>query len=94
MKASYDEIDGKPHVVVPKHVNFGLAVDVERGGQRVLLVPNIKDADELDFAGFWQRYEELIRKVKTNALTPEDFAGTTITLTNPGTVGRVNPCRG
>lgn len=87
MKASYAKIDGKPHVVQHKHVNFGLAVDVERSGSRILIVPNIKDADELDFSGFWNSYEELIRKVKANELKPDDYAGTTITLTNPGTVG-------
>ena len=88
MKSSYLEVDGKPHVVHHKHVNFGLAVDVEKkDGSRVLYVPNIKKADELDFAGFFSAYEELIRKVKTNELAPEDFAGTTVTLTNPGTVG-------
>jgi len=87
MKAHYDQVDGKPHVIVPKHVNFGLAVDMERGGQRILIVPNIKAADELDFSGFWNAYEDLIHKVKTNALKPDDYSGTTMTLTNPGTVG-------
>ncbi|MGH2749795.1 MAG: multifunctional oxoglutarate decarboxylase/oxoglutarate dehydrogenase thiamine pyrophosphate-binding subunit/dihydrolipoyllysine-residue succinyltransferase subunit [Actinomycetota bacterium] len=87
MKASYASVNGKPHVVVPKHVNFGLAVDLERSGQRILIVPNIKEADELDFAGFWNAYENLIHKVKTNSLAPDDYSGTTITLTNPGTVG-------
>jgi 2-oxoglutarate decarboxylase len=88
MKATYTEVDGKPHVVQHKHVNFGLAVDVERkDGTRVLLVPNVKNADELDFAGFFAAYEEVIRKVRSNDLAPEDFAGTTMTLTNPGTVG-------
>ena len=87
MKASYLEVNGKPHVVVPKHVNFGLAVDMERSGQRILIVPNIKQADECDFSGFWGAYEDLIRKVKSNSLAPEDYSGTTMTLTNPGTVG-------
>ncbi|HET7483611.1 MAG TPA: 2-oxo acid dehydrogenase subunit E2, partial [Actinomycetota bacterium] len=88
MKSSYVEIDGTPHVVQHKHVNFGLAVDVERKtGERVLLVPNIKGADELDFDDFFAAYEELIRKVRSNELAPEDFSGTTVTLTNPGTVG-------
>ena len=87
MKANYERVDDKPHVVVPKHVNFGLAVDMERSGQRLLIVPNIKTADELDFSGFWNAYEDLIHKVKTNSLTADDYAGTTMTLTNPGTVG-------
>jgi multifunctional 2-oxoglutarate metabolism enzyme len=87
MKATYVEVDGRPHLVESKHVNFGLAVDVERSGGRVLLVPNIKSADDLDFGEFWGAYEDVIRKVKNNRLAPEDFAGTTMTLTNPGTVG-------
>ncbi|HEX2235225.1 MAG TPA: multifunctional oxoglutarate decarboxylase/oxoglutarate dehydrogenase thiamine pyrophosphate-binding subunit/dihydrolipoyllysine-residue succinyltransferase subunit [Actinomycetota bacterium] len=87
MNAAFVEVDGRPHVVQHKHVNFGLAVDVERGGTRTLLVPNLKNADELDFAGFWACYEELIRKVRANKLTLDDFAGTSVTLTNPGTVG-------
>lgn len=88
MNASYLDVDGKPHVVQRKYVNFGLAVDVEKSdGSRVLLVPNIKDAQDLDFAGFFACYEELIRKVRNNDLALEDFAETTVTLTNPGTVG-------
>jgi len=88
MKASYAEVGGKPHVVQHKNVNFGLAVDIEKSeGERVLYVPNIKDANTLDFAGFWGAYEETIRKIRSNKLAPDDFAGTTMTLTNPGTVG-------
>src|ERR687892_2301953 len=80
MKSVYAEVDSKPHVIEQKHVNFGLAVDVERSGGRILVVPNIKDADELDFEDFFTAYEELIRNVKSNQLAPEDFAGTTMTL--------------
>ncbi|MDQ4064944.1 MAG: multifunctional oxoglutarate decarboxylase/oxoglutarate dehydrogenase thiamine pyrophosphate-binding subunit/dihydrolipoyllysine-residue succinyltransferase subunit, partial [Actinomycetota bacterium] len=88
MKASYAEVDGTPHVVQHKSVNLGLAVDIERSdGQRILYVPNIKDANELDFGGFWNAYEDIIRKVRANKLTPDDFADTTVTITNPGTVG-------
>jgi multifunctional 2-oxoglutarate metabolism enzyme len=82
--------DGKPRAVRHEHVGLGLAVDVERSdGTRRLLVPVITDADTLDFRGFWSRYEELIRKVNTNKLVPDDFAGATMTLTNPGTLGTV-----
>ncbi len=87
MKASYAEVEAKPHVVQHKLINFGLAVDVERSGARTLLVPNIKKANELDFSGFFNSYEEIIRKVKANDVSPDDFAGTNVTLTNPGTVG-------
>jgi 2-oxoglutarate decarboxylase len=87
MNSSFAEFDGKPYLIQHKHVNFGLAVDVERAGSRTLVVPNIKNADDLDFAGFWSGYEELIRRVRRSEIAPEDFVGTTVTLTNPGTVG-------
>src|SRR5919106_672448 len=38
----------------------------------------------MDFRGFWASYEELIRRVRSNKLSPDDFAGTNVTLTNPG----------
>jgi multifunctional 2-oxoglutarate metabolism enzyme len=82
--------DGKPRIVRNEHVNMGLAVDVDKGdGQRTLVVPVLRNADALDFAGFLGAYEELIRKVRNNKLTVEDFQGATITLTNPGTIGTV-----
>src|SRR6266516_2190014 len=86
----YQERDGKPHVLRPEHVNLGLAVDTRRpDGSRTLLVPNIKQADTLDFAGFLRAYEAIIVKVRSNKLTVADFQGTIVTVTNPGTVGTV-----
>ena len=89
MNSSYHEADdAKPTVLRHPHVGLGLAVDVEKSdGSRTLLVPCIRDADTLDFKGFLGAYEEIIRKVRSNKLTPDDFAGTTVTLTNPGTIG-------
>ena len=82
--------DGKPRLVRHDIVNMGLAVDVDKGdGTRALIVPVLKGADALDFAGFLTAYEELIRKVKSNKLTIDDHAGANITLTNPGTIGTV-----
>jgi len=82
--------DGTPRVVRHDHIGLGLAVDVERtDGSRTLLVPCIAEADTLDFRGFWLAYEELIRKVRANRLSPDDFSGVTVTLTNPGTIGTV-----
>jgi multifunctional 2-oxoglutarate metabolism enzyme len=90
MTSMYREVDGKPHAVRPEHVNLGLAVDTRRpDGSRTLLVPNIKQADTLDFAAFVRAYEEIIGKVKANKLTVKDFADTTLTVTNPGTIGTV-----
>jgi 2-oxoglutarate decarboxylase len=85
-----EDADGKPQVVHHPHVGLGLAVDVEKSdGTRTLLVPVIRDADTLDFRAFWGAYEDVIRKVRSNKLSPDDFGGTTVTLTNPGTIGTV-----
>ena len=84
----YAEIDGKPNLVHPENIGLGLAVDVEKkDGSRTLMVPCVKRADSLDFKAFWVAYDELIRKIKTNKIAPDDFSGVSITLTNPGTIG-------
>ena len=88
MRAIFMEIDGQPHRVEPEHVNLGVAVDVaKRDGSRALVVPAIKRAESLDFAGFFAAYNDLVRRAQSNALTPEDFADTTVSLTNPGMLG-------
>ena len=76
--------------VVPVHVNLGLAVDVERkDGSRGLVVPVLKRADTLGFAEFLAAYEAIVDKARHNKLLPDDFAGATMTLTNPGGLGTV-----
>ena len=87
---SYTEADGKPVLVRPEHVNLGLAIDVPKpDGTRQLLVPNIKGAEQMDFRQFWLAYEDAVRKTRAGKLAVQDFAGTTISLTNPGTIGTV-----
>jgi 2-oxoglutarate decarboxylase len=88
MNAAYAEEDGKPVLATPHHVNLGLAIDLKaRDGSRQLLVPNIKGAEEMDFRQFWTAYEDVVRKARNGRLTVADFQGTTISLTNPGTIG-------
>ena len=88
MSHAFTEIDDQAYRLDPGAINLGLAVDVERkDGSRFLMVPVIKGADGMDFAAFHARYEELVEKVRTNKAAPDDFAGATITLTNPGTLG-------
>jgi 2-oxoglutarate decarboxylase len=89
MGRAFEERDGKPTLIEPAAVNLGIAVDVERKGQRSLLVPCIKGADGLDFGGFHAYYEDLITKTRENKLTPDDFQGTNISLTNPGGLGTI-----
>jgi multifunctional 2-oxoglutarate metabolism enzyme len=91
MNSSFELVDEQPGVVHHEHVNLGLAVDVEKSdGSRTLLVPNVKRADTLDFSAFHGAYEEVIGKVRSGKLSPDDFAATTGTITNPGTIGTMH----
>ena len=65
-------------------------MDVQRkDGSRGLVVPVIKHAEAMDFAAFHAAYEALVEKARTNKLMPDDFAGATMSLTNPGGLGTV-----
>ncbi len=88
MNNAFGEVKGKPAVLTPSHVNLGIAIDLAgKNGSRSLVVASIKRADTLDFATFWGAYEDIIRRARNGKLTTEDFAGTTISITNPGTIG-------
>src|SRR6267154_3120811 len=90
MTHHFQEIDGKPHRAGPGAIGLGLAVDVEKkDGSRALVVPVIKHSETMDFAAFHAAYEAIVEKARTNRLMPDDFAGGTIQLTNPGTLGTV-----
>ncbi|MBY5160917.1 multifunctional oxoglutarate decarboxylase/oxoglutarate dehydrogenase thiamine pyrophosphate-binding subunit/dihydrolipoyllysine-residue succinyltransferase subunit [Salsipaludibacter albus] len=91
MTNTYVEVEGKPSVAKPEHFGLGLAVDVAKDdGTRTLLVPVIRDVDTLGFEDFLRAYEEVIRKIRTGKLSPDMFAGATLTVTNPGTIGTVH----
>jgi 2-oxoglutarate dehydrogenase E1 component len=88
MNSHYTEVDGKPALVIPDHINLGIAIDmVGKDGARSLLVPSIKGVESMDFAQFWGAYEDVIRRTRAGKLGADDFAGTTLSLTNPGTIG-------
>jgi 2-oxoglutarate dehydrogenase E1 component len=71
-------------------IHLGIAVDTERkDGSRFLVVPVIKNADALDFAGFHAAYEALIAKARMGKLGADDLTGATFTLTNPGGIGTI-----
>jgi len=91
MNWAFAEVDGKPAIIKNDRINLGLAIDLAKpDGSRQLLVPAIKGAESMDFATFWSTYEEVVRKARSGRLTADDFAGTTISLTNPGTIGTVH----
>ena len=76
---------------ISSNSELGIAIDLAKpDGSRQLLVPSIKGCESLDFAQFWASYEETVRKARGGSLTVEDFAGTTVSLTTPGTIGTVH----
>ncbi len=91
MNASFQVVDGKPTLHQPDHVNLGIAIDTKReDGTRMLVVPSVKAAEQMDFREFWQAYEEIVRRARRNELTLQDHTGATVSLTNPGTIGTVH----
>ena len=91
MNTFFTELDGKPAIGRPTHINLGIAIDLAKpDGSRQLLVPSIKGCEALDFGQFWASYEATVAKARAGTLTVEDFAGTTVSLTNPGTIGTVH----
>jgi multifunctional 2-oxoglutarate metabolism enzyme len=91
MNRHYAEVDGKPTSVTPAHINLGLAIDLQgKDGKRSLVVAGIKRCETMRFAQFITAYEDIVRRARDGKLTAEDFAGVTISLTNPGTIGTVH----
>ncbi len=86
----YGFIDGKPSRLENESVNLGIAIDIEKkDGSRNLLVPNIKGSEKMNFAEFLAAYNEIVKRSREGKLEINDFQGTTISLTNPGTLGTV-----
>ena len=84
----YDEVDGKPSVVAPAHLNLAIAIDIPKpDGTRALLVPGIKNTETMGFQEFLVAYEDVVTRARNNKLTAADYAGNTISLTNPGGIG-------
>jgi pyruvate dehydrogenase E2 component (dihydrolipoamide acetyltransferase) len=68
-----------------KHVNAGIAVALDWG----LIVPVLKNADELNFLGLQRGVTDLGERARTKKLLPADVEGSTFTITNPGQFGAV-----
>ncbi|MFY0697902.1 MAG: multifunctional oxoglutarate decarboxylase/oxoglutarate dehydrogenase thiamine pyrophosphate-binding subunit/dihydrolipoyllysine-residue succinyltransferase subunit [Balneola sp.] len=84
--------DGDNHFkVVPDQVNLGIAIDLpNKDGSRNLVVPNLKGVNKMNFKEFLHAYAELINKARNGKLQIDDYQGTTISITNPGTIGTVS----
>ena len=72
-------------IVLRERVNVGVAVDLEDA----LIVPVVPDADELNILGLARKIDELVRRAREGHLGPDDVAGGTFTVNNPGALGSV-----
>ncbi|SDE39638.1 2-oxoglutarate decarboxylase [Rhodococcus tukisamuensis] len=91
MNRHFAEVDGKPNAITPAGTNLGLAIDLPgKDGSRSLVVAAIKGTESMNFAQFHGAYEDIVRRARDGKLTGDDFAGVTISLTNPGTIGTVH----
>jgi 2-oxoglutarate dehydrogenase E2 component (dihydrolipoamide succinyltransferase) len=70
-------------IVYHKDLNVGVAVALDWG----LIVPVIKNADELSIAGLCKRVADLAQRARVKKLHPEEVQGGTFTITNPGAFG-------
>ncbi len=85
---AFDDSDGVRVRLRRERVNFGLAVDVEKkDGSRSLVVPNVKDAGAMTLAQFVAASDDVVSRARAGKLEISDFEGTTLSLTNPGTLG-------
>ena len=78
-------VDGKK-IILKKHVNLGVAVAL---GNTCLIVPNIKKAEEKNFVGLARGLNDLALRARSKKLIPDDVAGGTFTVTNPGVFGTI-----
>ncbi len=82
--------DGKPARLSRPQVNLGVAIDIQKkDGTRSLLVPNVKGANALSFSQFIAAYDDVVKRARAGKLGLPDFQDTTLSLTNPGTIGTV-----
>lgn len=78
-------VDGT-NIIVRKNINIGMAAALPSGN---LIVPVIKNADQLNLIGLTKNVNDLASRARANKLKPEDIQGGTFTLTNVGTFGNV-----
>jgi len=74
------------NIIKKKHINLGMAAALGDGN---LIVPVIKDADQLNLVGMTKKVNDLAKRARENKLKPDDIQGGTYTVTNVGTFGSI-----
>ncbi|MCC9136253.1 dihydrolipoamide acetyltransferase family protein [Pontibacter silvestris] len=78
-------VDGN-NIIRHKDINVGMAVALPSGN---LIVPNIKNADQMNLNGLTKKVNDLANRARNNKLTPDDLSGATYTVSNVGSFGNV-----
>jgi len=73
-------------IIVKKEINIGMAVALPSGN---LIVPVIKNADQLNMIGLTKRVNDIVRRARVNKLSPDEVSGGTYTMSNVGTFGNL-----
>ncbi|HET6315986.1 MAG TPA: dihydrolipoamide acetyltransferase family protein, partial [Chloroflexota bacterium] len=73
------------HITVHRRYHLGIAVSLSNG----LVVPVLRDADQLSIAGLAHALRGLVQKARGGKLTPDDLQGATFTVNNPGALGSI-----
>jgi len=92
MNHSFAVIDGRPAVVARRTSTWAWRSTYTRTTAPAPSCGGDQGLRAMDFTAFWAAYEDLIRKARTNKLTADDFAGVTISLTNPAASAPCIPC--
>jgi pyruvate dehydrogenase E2 component (dihydrolipoamide acetyltransferase) len=71
------------NVIYRGDINVGIAVDLNPG----LIVPVVKNADELNLVGVSKRINDLAERARGKKLKPDEIQGATFSITNPGVLG-------
>ena len=71
------------NIIYRGNVNIGVAVDLDPG----LIVPVIRDADDLSLVGIGKRIVDLADRARSRQLAPQEIQGATFSITNPGVLG-------
>jgi 2-oxoglutarate dehydrogenase E2 component (dihydrolipoamide succinyltransferase) len=71
------------NIIYRRNVNIGIAVDLDPG----LIVPVIRDADDLSLVGIAKRVQDLAARARSRQLNPDEIQGATFSITNPGVLG-------
>jgi 2-oxoglutarate dehydrogenase E2 component (dihydrolipoamide succinyltransferase) len=84
VNATYDEANQAN--LIKRYVNLGIAVALDGGG---LIVPVVKGADEKNLTGLARSINDVATRARSKKLSPDDLAGGTFTITNPGPFGSI-----